>query len=80
MATISSCRARRRPSSLSEFKIIGTSPRRKDLPLKVFGRLDMVNDVRLPDMLHARMIRPKVAGAVPVSVDEASIAEIPVRA
>src|SRR6266850_1080262 len=40
----------------AELKIIGTSPRRKDLPLKVFARLDMVNDVRLPDMLHARMI------------------------
>src|SRR6185503_3831073 len=31
----------------SELKIIGTSPRRKDLPLKVFAQLDMVNDVRL---------------------------------
>jgi CO/xanthine dehydrogenase Mo-binding subunit len=61
----------------SEFKVIGTSPRRKDLPLKVFGRLDMVNDVRLPGMLHARMIRPNVAGAGPVSVDESSIADIP---
>ncbi len=61
----------------SELKIIGTSPRRKDLPLKVFARLDMVNDVRLPDMLHARMIRPKVAGAVPAKVDESSIADIP---
>jgi CO/xanthine dehydrogenase Mo-binding subunit len=61
----------------SELKVIGTSPRRKDLPLKVFARLDMVNDVRLPDMLHARMIRPKVAGAVPVAVDESSIAGIP---
>lgn len=61
----------------SEFKVIGTSPRRKDLPLKVFGRLELVNDVRLQGMLHARMIRPKVAGAVPVRVDESSIADIP---
>jgi hypothetical protein len=30
----------------------------------------MVADIRLPGMLHARMIRPKVAGAVPVTVDE----------
>ena len=37
----------------------------------------MVNDVRLPGMLHARMIRPTVAGAVPVKVDEASIKHIP---
>jgi CO/xanthine dehydrogenase Mo-binding subunit len=61
----------------AEFKVIGQSFRRRDLPGKVFGTLEMVNDVRLPGMLHARMIRPKVAGAVPVKVDEASIKDIP---
>ena len=61
----------------AEFKVIGQSPRRRDLPGKVFGTLEMVNDVRLPNMLHARMIRPTIAGAVPVSVDEASIKDIP---
>jgi len=61
----------------ADFKVIGTSPRRKDLPKKVFAQLDMVGDVRLPDMLHARMIRPTSAGAVPVSVDENSIKSIP---
>jgi nicotinate dehydrogenase subunit B len=60
-----------------DFKIIGTSPRRKDLPLKVFGQLDMVADVKLPGMRHARMIRPTIAGANPVAVDESSIADIP---
>jgi nicotinate dehydrogenase subunit B len=60
-----------------QFKIIGQSPRRRDLPGKVFGTLDLVNDLRLPGMLHARMIRPPVAGAVPVKVDEASIVPIP---
>ena len=59
------------------FKIIGQSPRRRDLPGKVFGTLEMVNDLRLPGMLHARMIRPTVAGAVPVTVDESSIEDIP---
>jgi CO/xanthine dehydrogenase Mo-binding subunit len=39
--------------------------------------MEMVNDVRLPGMLHARMIRPAVAGAVPVSVEEESIRHIP---
>src|SRR5581483_7540640 len=38
---------------------------------------DLVNDLKLPGMLHARMIRPKVAGAVPVKVDEETIAQIP---
>jgi CO/xanthine dehydrogenase Mo-binding subunit len=60
----------------TDFTIIGRSPPRRDLPGKVFGTLEMVNDVRLPGMLHARMIRPSVAGAVPVSVDETSIADI----
>ena len=55
----------------ADFKIIGQSLPRRDLPGKVFGTLEMVNDVRLPGMLHARMIRPTVAGAVPVKVDEA---------
>src|SRR5215472_5013275 len=61
----------------SDFKVIGKSFRRRDLPGKVFGTLQMVNDMRLPGMLHARMIRPYVAGAVPVAVDEGSIANIP---
>ena len=60
-----------------QFKVIGQSIPRKDIPPKVFGRMEMVSDVRLPGMLHARMIRPTVAGAVPVNVDEASIAGIP---
>jgi nicotinate dehydrogenase subunit B len=61
----------------SQFKVIGKSFRRRDLPGKVFGSLEMVNDVRLPGMLHARMIRPPVAGAVPVKVDDDSIKQIP---
>ncbi len=61
-----------------QFKIIGRSYPRRDLPLKVFGQLKMVSDLRLPGMLHARMIRPPVAGAVPVAVDEHSISDIPV--
>ena len=61
----------------TEYKVIGKSLPRRDLPGKVFGTLEMVNDVRLPGMMHARMIRPSVAGAVPVKVDEASIKDIP---
>ena len=60
-----------------QFKVIGQSFPRRDIPPKVFGQMEMVVDVRLPGMLHARMIRPTVAGAVPVEVDEASITNIP---
>ncbi len=44
------------------FRIIGKSPPRRDLPGKVFGTLEMAPDVRLPGMLHARMIRPQGRG------------------
>jgi CO/xanthine dehydrogenase Mo-binding subunit len=60
-----------------QFKVIGQSFPRRDLPGKVFGTREYVNDVRLPGMLHARMIRPPVAGAVPLNVDESSIKDFP---
>ncbi|MEN9708626.1 MAG: hypothetical protein RIQ68_1034 [Pseudomonadota bacterium] len=62
--------------SYKDYKIIGQSPKRIDLPKKVFGEQDFPGDVRLPGMLHARMIRPPIAGAVPVQVDENSIRHI----
>jgi CO/xanthine dehydrogenase Mo-binding subunit len=61
----------------ADFKVIGKSYPRKDMPGKVFGTLEQVADLKLPNMAHARMIRPPVAGAVPVKVDEKSVADIP---
>jgi CO/xanthine dehydrogenase Mo-binding subunit len=61
----------------SEYKIIGKPMPRRDIAGKVFGTLQQCSDLRLPEMVHARMIRPTVAGAVPVTVDEKSIADIP---
>jgi CO/xanthine dehydrogenase Mo-binding subunit len=61
----------------SEFKVIGKPMPRRDIAGKVFGTLQQCSDLRLPGMLHARTIRPTVAGAVPVTVDEKSIADIP---
>ena len=54
----------------ADFKVIGKSFPRRDMPGKVFGTLEQCADVRLPGMLHARTIRPTVAGAAPVTVDE----------
>ncbi len=63
--------------SYKDYRVIGQSPRRADLTSKVFGEQKFPGDVRLPGMLHARMVRPPVAGAVPTSVDETSIRHIP---
>jgi nicotinate dehydrogenase subunit B len=66
-----------KPKPPSAYKIVGQSPPRFDVPAKVFGKLDYVTDVKVPGMLHGRMIRPPVAGAVPVAVDEGSVRDIP---
>ena len=50
---------------------------REDIAPKVFAQEDFCTDVKVPGMVHGRMIRPAVAGAVPVKVDESSIKDIP---
>jgi CO/xanthine dehydrogenase Mo-binding subunit len=65
------------PKKPSEYKIVGKPIKREDVAPKVFAQEDFCTDVRLPGMVHARMLRPPVAGSVPVKVDEASIKDIP---
>jgi nicotinate dehydrogenase subunit B len=70
-------RGRAEPKRPTEYHIVGTSVPRTDIPEKVFARHKFVTDIRLPGMLHARMVRPAVTGSVPTIVDDASIADIP---
>jgi nicotinate dehydrogenase subunit B len=58
-------------------KNVGTSPRRDDIPAKVDGTQKWAVDVKLPGMVHARNVRPPVAGATLASIDEASVKDIP---
>src|SRR5262249_937966 len=66
-----------KPKPPSAYKIVGQSAPRFDVPAKVFGKLDYVTDVKVPGMLHGRMIRPPVAGAEPVAGDEGAVRDIP---
>ena len=66
-----------KPKDFHEHKIVGQRIKREDVAPKVFCQEDFCTDVKVPGMLHARMIRPAVAGAVPVKVDETSIKDIP---
>ena len=58
---------------------------RVDLPAKATGELVYVHDMRVPGMLHGRVVRPPYAGidAGPfvgtslIAVDEASVRDIP---
>jgi CO/xanthine dehydrogenase Mo-binding subunit len=70
-------RGRAEPKRPGDYRVVGTSVPRTDIPEKVFARHRFVTDIRLPGMLHARMIRPAVTGSVPTAVDETSIADIP---
>jgi CO/xanthine dehydrogenase Mo-binding subunit len=58
-------------------KNVGKSPRRDDVPRKVDGSAKWAVDVKVPGMLHARNVRPPVAGATLVSVDESSVRNLP---
>jgi CO/xanthine dehydrogenase Mo-binding subunit len=68
--------------SAPEYKVVGKSFPRYDLPEKVSGRHVYMQHVRVPGMLHGRVVRPRGqgaygAGAKVLSIDESSIAAIP---
>ncbi len=64
------------PKQPSDYKIVGKRIKREDVASKVFGTEDFCTDIKVPGMVHGRMIRPDVAGAVPVKIDEGSIKDI----
>ena len=66
-----------KPKDPKDYKLVGQPIKRQDIAPKVFARQDFCTDIKVPGMVHGRMIRPAVAGAVPVNVDESSIKEIP---
>jgi CO/xanthine dehydrogenase Mo-binding subunit len=72
-----SAKGKAKPKAAKDYKVVGTSPKRRDIPPKVFGKYPYAADVRLPGMLHGRAVRPPVAGAKVMAVDEASIAQVP---
>jgi nicotinate dehydrogenase subunit B len=61
----------------SEWKIMGTPVKRVDFPEIMTGRMEYAHNVRLPGMLHGRVVRPPVVGAKVMSVDESSVKDIP---
>jgi nicotinate dehydrogenase subunit B len=65
------------PKDPKDHKIVGQPIKREDIASKVFAREDFCTDIKVQGMVHGRMIRPAIAGAVPVKVDESSIKDIP---
>lgn len=60
-----------------QYKIVGTSVPRVDLPPKFTAEFEYTQDVRIPGMLHGRVVRPAVVSSQPLNIDESSIAHIP---
>jgi len=65
------------PKKHTEHKIVGKPIKREDVAPKVFATEDFVTDIKVPGMVHGRVIRPAIAGQVPVKIDESSIKDIP---
>lgn len=55
------------------FTLIGHSLPRLDIPAKVTGGASYVQDMRLPGMLHARVIRPPRRGSRLLDIDQPAI-------
>ena len=66
-----------RVKAVQELKNVGLSPQRYDIPAKVDGSLKWAVDVKLPGMVHARNVKPPVAGAKLISIDESSVRGMP---
>ena len=59
------------------YRIVGKSVARVDIPAKVTGGEAYVHDLRLPGMLHARVVRPVRHGASLVALDAARVEAMP---
>ncbi|MGN6749813.1 MAG: molybdopterin cofactor-binding domain-containing protein [Xanthobacteraceae bacterium] len=59
------------------YTLVGKPLPRPDVPAKCTGSFTYIQDFSLPDMLHARVIRPPAIGAQLNAVDEGSIGDLP---
>lgn len=70
-----------------DYRLVGRSTVRVDIPAKATGELSFVHDVRLPGMRHGRVVRPPhpgrdggdFIGRCLMAVDRASVAHLPGR-
>jgi nicotinate dehydrogenase subunit B len=62
---------------VSQYAVIGKSYANAVTPSKVTGKETWVTDVRLPDMLHARVVHPKSLGSTLISAGKVDRAKFP---
>ena len=59
------------------YNIVGKPVRRIDVPFKVTGAHTYMQDLRIPGMVHGRLIRPPAFGAKLIAVEESSVKDVP---
>jgi CO/xanthine dehydrogenase Mo-binding subunit len=59
------------------YKVIGQPLQRVDIPAKVTGGAAYVQDMRLPGMVHARVVRPPSYGAQLTECDTSTVEKLP---
>jgi CO/xanthine dehydrogenase Mo-binding subunit len=64
-------------TSPQSYRYIGKSLPRVDIPAKVSGGAAYVHDMRLPGMVHARVVRPPSYGARLQEIDTAKVEQMP---
>ncbi|HWE64132.1 MAG TPA: molybdopterin cofactor-binding domain-containing protein [Chloroflexota bacterium] len=67
LANTTIARGKGTPKKPSEYTIVGQSVPRLDIPDKVTGKFTFMQDVKVPGMLHGRVIRPKGIGSQLIS-------------
>jgi nicotinate dehydrogenase subunit B len=60
-----------------DYKLVGQSVPRVDIPDKCTGRFPYMHNLRLPGMLHGRVVRPPSVGAKLEKADENAVKDIP---
>jgi CO/xanthine dehydrogenase Mo-binding subunit len=63
--------------SPQSYRVVGTSMPRLDIPAKFTGQESFIQDMVVPGMLHARLVRPPSSTAKLVALDESSIKNVP---
>src|SRR5207248_954544 len=69
--------------AVKDYKLVGKLVHRIDIPAKLMGTYTYIHNVRIPGMIHARIVRPRGTGAItsqnffPLSIDASSISHIP---
>jgi nicotinate dehydrogenase subunit B len=65
--------AKARPKPVVQHRVIGRDVQRRDIPAKVTGGEAYVQDVRLPEMVFGRVVRPPSSGARLLAVADAPV-------